>query len=55
MSSYYTDGISECWPERTLGEALEGEESCGEAVGEDFDTDDALAEFWAFIEAEYGT
>ena len=51
--SYYTDGISECWPERTLGEALEDQEPEESITPEDFDADDALADFWAWTEKEY--
>ncbi len=49
----YHDGRSECWPELTLGEVLAGEPLEAETQAEDYDSDDALAEFWAWVEREY--
>lgn len=53
MSYYDKNGRSDCWPERTLGEALEDLEPSAEVLAEDFDADDALEEFWCWVAREY--
>ena len=52
--SYYTDGTSDCWPDRTIGEALsDGEPNpTGDTLSDLNDQEDALALFWWDMEAE---